>query len=75
MWLVTKFGFYSLKACGHGRIAVRGHVRHDLENLAGDKAIESIAGTGEYAYQILLPEEDVATLIAAAGIRVRRPIN
>ncbi|MFT5470433.1 MAG: hypothetical protein ACI8UO_005561 [Verrucomicrobiales bacterium] len=71
MWLATTFGFYDLHVLQNGRVAARGHLRQDLENLRElldlEGEIESIAGSSAFACQLILTQDQLLQLVAIAA--------
>lgn len=76
MWLATTFGFFSLNHLEDGTVAARSHVLGDLENLQTildlDTEIERIAGSSEFAYQVILDVSEVGKL---AQLAVTQPCD
>ena len=71
MWLMTKYGFYSIVQKQLGEFHVRAREKKDLENLIQEiplsdaKILES--RTTDYAYRIIVKKEDVLAILHFLG--------
>jgi hypothetical protein len=71
MWLMTKYGFYSIVQKQTGEYHVRSRERQDIENLmphlglAQGEIIES--ERSDYAFRIIVKKEDVEAILKFLG--------
>ena len=74
MWLMTKYGFYSIVQKQPGEYHVRSRERQDIENLmthlslAQGEIIES--ERSDYAFRIIVKKEDVEAILKFLGATI-----
>ena len=70
MWLMTKYGFYSIVQKKPGEFHLRARVRADLEALQGAAGLEAEVATSknaDYHYRMVVDQAAVSKVMAVLG--------
>lgn len=71
MWLMTKYGFYSIVQKQSGEYHVRARERQDIENLIKNIPLPHItikeSNHTDYPFRIVVEREDVLTILRFLG--------
>ena len=76
MWLATQYGFFSIVQKPSGRFHVRTRCEQDLENLialTGLKALKHNTTDGDYAWRIVVGQEEVSVIMASLATSIDYP--
>ncbi len=71
MWLMTKYGFYSIVQKQPGEYHVRSRERKDIENLVTRLPLAQVqiieSERSDYAFRIIVKKEDVEAIMKFLG--------
>ncbi len=71
MWLMTKYGFYSVVQKQSGQYHVRSRERKDIENLMTRLPLSQVqiieSKHSDYAFRIIVKKEDVLAILKFLG--------
>lgn len=71
MWLMTKYGFYSIVQKQPGEYHVRSRDRKDIENLVTRLLLAKVqiieSKSSDYAFRIIVKKEDVEAILKFLG--------
>ena len=71
MWLMTKYGFYSIVQKQPGEYHVRSRERNDIENLMDQVPLAQVqvieSKHSDYAFRIIVKKEDVLAILKFLG--------
>jgi hypothetical protein len=71
MWLMTKYGFYSIVQKQPGEYHVRSRDRKDIENLMTRLPLDQVqiieSKSSDYAFRIIVKKEDVESILKFLG--------
>lgn len=76
MWLCTQYGFFSIVQKQAGQFHVRARCRKDLENLLALTGLNfpiHHSTDGDYAWRIVVWQEEVSTIMAAFSATINYP--
>ncbi len=71
MWLMTKYGFYSIVQKRTDEYHVRGRERKDIENLVAGVPLPNAeikeSTEADYAFRLILGKSEVLAILRSAG--------